>query len=125
MSFHFLIPAPFLPSLPSSLQHFLASLDVLCNRKYPSGNPSCHVQLQLYFRLLRLQLSSTNFQVQLLAVLPDFSGFNCLFSYIQVQLLSVLPDYSKYSYFLHFFYFSKSTGFFGVFIWLSTSNYLA
>jgi hypothetical protein len=28
--------------------------------------------------LLRLQLSSTIFQVQLLAVLPDFSGFNCL-----------------------------------------------
>jgi hypothetical protein len=28
--------------------------------------------------LLRLQLSSTNFQVQLLAVLPDFSGFNYL-----------------------------------------------
>jgi hypothetical protein len=28
--------------------------------------------------LLRLQLSSTNFQVQLLAVLPDISGFNCL-----------------------------------------------
>jgi hypothetical protein len=28
--------------------------------------------------LLRVQLSSTNFQVQLLAVLPDLSGFNCL-----------------------------------------------
>jgi hypothetical protein len=28
--------------------------------------------------LLRLQLSSTKFQVQLLAVLQDFSGFNCL-----------------------------------------------
>jgi hypothetical protein len=28
--------------------------------------------------LLRIQLSFTNFQVQLLAVLPDFSGFNCL-----------------------------------------------
>jgi hypothetical protein len=28
--------------------------------------------------LLRLQLFSTNFQVQLLAVLQDFSGFNCL-----------------------------------------------
>jgi hypothetical protein len=28
--------------------------------------------------LLRLQLSSTNFHVQLLAVLQDFSGFNCL-----------------------------------------------
>jgi hypothetical protein len=28
--------------------------------------------------LLRLKLSSTNFQVQLIAVIQDFSGFNCL-----------------------------------------------
>jgi hypothetical protein len=27
--------------------------------------------------LLRLQLSSANFQVQMLAVLPDYSGYNC------------------------------------------------
>jgi hypothetical protein len=73
LSFQFLLPA-----LPSSLHHLLASLAVLCNRKYPSRGSSCQVQLQLYFRLHRLQLSSTNFQVQLLAVLPNFSGFNCL-----------------------------------------------
>jgi hypothetical protein len=30
--------------------------------------------------LLRLQLYSTNFQVQLLGVLTDYSGFNCLLS---------------------------------------------
>jgi hypothetical protein len=83
LSFHFL---PLLPSLPSSLQHLLAYLSILCNSKYPSGSSSCQVQLQLYFRLHRLQLSSTNFQVQLLAVFQDFSGFNFLLPYFQVQL---------------------------------------
>jgi hypothetical protein len=61
--------------------------------------------------LLRLQLSSTNFQVQLLAVLPDFSGFNCLLpsfkfncnctsGLLRLQLSST------------FFLISSSTGFF-------------
>jgi hypothetical protein len=82
--------------------------------------------------LLRLQLSSTNFQVQLLAVLPDFSGFNCLLptfkfncnctsGLLRLQLSST------------FFLFQVQRVFFGVFIWLSaylitwlsTSIYLA
>jgi hypothetical protein len=53
----------------------------------PSGSSSRQVQVQLYFRLHRLQLSSTIFQVKLLAVLPDLSGCNCLLPHFQVQLL--------------------------------------
>jgi hypothetical protein len=50
--------------------------------------------------LLRLQLSSTDFQVQLLGVLPDFSGFNCL----SRSIVTVLPDYSGYNCFLRLFF---------------------
>jgi hypothetical protein len=80
LHFHFL---PLLPSLPSSFQHLLASLAVICNGKYPSGSSSCQVQLQLYFSLHRLQLSSTIFQVQLLDVLEDFPGYNCLLTFFK------------------------------------------
>jgi hypothetical protein len=52
--------------------------------------------------LLRLQLSSTNFQVQLLAIPPDFLGFNCLLSYFLSSIVTVLPDYSGYNCFLFF-----------------------
>jgi hypothetical protein len=80
--------------LPSSclfFLHFLPPCNIFLllwlffNRKYPSGSSSCQVQLQLYFRLHRLQLSSTFFQVQLLTVLQDFSGFNCLLQTINLN----------------------------------------
>jgi hypothetical protein len=35
--------------------------------------------------LLRLQLSSTNFQFQLLDVLPDYSGYNCLLRFLNFK----------------------------------------
>jgi hypothetical protein len=113
---------PLLPSLPSSLQHILASLAILCNRKYPSGSSSYQVILQLYFRLHRLQLSSTIFQIRLLAVIQDFSGFNCLLPIFKFNCncTSRLLMLQLFSMAL----FSSSTIFFGVFIWLSTSNYL-
>jgi hypothetical protein len=72
--------------ISSSLQDLLASLAILCHWKYPSVSSSCQVELQLYFRIHRLQLSSTIFQVQLLAVLQDLSGLKCLLPYFQVQL---------------------------------------
>jgi hypothetical protein len=73
--------------------------------------------------LLRLQLSSTNYQVQLLAVLPDFSGFKCLLPIFKFNCnctsgLLRLQLFYTVSYF-------KLNGFFGIFIWLSRSNYLS
>jgi hypothetical protein len=53
--------------------------------------------------LLRIQLSSSIFSSSIVTVLPDYSGYNCFL---------VL--------FFKFYGF-----FFGVFIWLSTFNYLA
>jgi hypothetical protein len=105
LSFHFL---PLLPSLPSSLQHLLASLSLICNRKYPSGMLSCQVQLQLYFRFHRLQLSSTIFQVQLLAVLQESSCYifllpifkfscNCTSGLLRLQLFSTFFDHFKFN----------------------------
>jgi hypothetical protein len=88
-----------LPSLPSSLHHLLASLAILCNRKYPLGSSSCQFQWYLYFRtsqdsivfyqlpssivgctsgLPSLQLSSSIFSSSIVTVLPDYSGYNCL-----------------------------------------------
>jgi hypothetical protein len=81
--------------------------------------------------LLRLQLSSNNFQVQLLAVLPDFSRFNCLLPTIKFNcnctsgllmlqlsssifsssIVTVLPDYSGYNCFLRFFISSSTVVF--------------
>jgi hypothetical protein len=92
---------PLLPSLPSSLQHLLASLATLCHWKYPSGSSSCQVQLQLYFRL-HILLSSTNLQVQLLAVLQGFSCFNCLLTVFKIQLIAIIQDFSGCNFFLLF-----------------------
>jgi hypothetical protein len=99
-----------------------ASSSILCDRKYPSGNSNCQVQLQLCFRLhrlqlsstnikfncnctsgiLRLQLSSTNFQVQLFSVVQDISVYNCLLPFFSTSIVTVLPDYSGYDCFLRF-----------------------
>jgi hypothetical protein len=117
LSFHFL---HILPSLPSSLQHLLASLVVLCNRKYPSGSSSCQNQLQLYLRLRRLQLSSTNykfncflffrtsqtsifiyqFSSSIVNELPDFSGYNCFLRFSNLNGLTFWT-------FIHLFISSK------------------
>jgi hypothetical protein len=142
LSLHFL---PLISSLSSSLQYLLVSLAVICNRKYPSESSSCQVQLQLYLRLHRLQLSSTNFQVQLLAVLQDFSGFNCLLpcfkfncylyfrdcrlqlssSIFSSSIITVLPDYSGYKCFLRLIKSSSEVYFFGFLFVYQHLKYLA
>jgi hypothetical protein len=140
--FHFL---SLLPSLPSSLHHLLVSLAILCNRKYPIRrlklSSSILVVLQasqtvvVFYQLsvliasctsglFRFQLSSTNYQVQLLPVLPDFSGFNCLLPCFQVQLQLYFRT-TQVTIFFYVFKILSSTVFFGVFIWLLTSNFLA
>jgi hypothetical protein len=129
LSFHFLplLPA-LLPSLPSSLQHLLATLAILCYWKYPSGSSSCQVQLQLYFRLHRMQLSSTNLKFNfwlyfrtsqastVFYQLPS-SILSCTSGILRLKLSSsifsssivtVLPDYSGNNSFLRFF--SKFNG---------------
>jgi hypothetical protein len=73
--------------------------------------------------VLRLQLSSIIFQVHLLAVLPDFSGFDCLLPIFNFNY-NCTPGLLRLQLFSTFFS-SSTTAFFGVLFWLSTSNYLA
>jgi hypothetical protein len=74
-----------LPSYCLFFLHFLPSCNIFLHLWLSFAIGSIHEEVQaVKFNcsctsgLLRLQLSSTNFQVQLLAILPDFSGFNCL-----------------------------------------------
>jgi hypothetical protein len=73
--------------------------------------------------LLRLKLSSTNFQVKLIAVIQDFSGFNCLLPYFQFNCTCTSKIIRLQLFSTVFFQVLR---FFSEFlIWLSTSNYLA
>jgi hypothetical protein len=69
--------------------------------------------------LPRLQLSSTVFQVQLLAYFRT-SQASFVFYHFSSSIVTVLPDFSGYNCFLRFF--SSSTDFFQTFICSSASN---
>jgi hypothetical protein len=131
LSFHFLLPSSssftsFLPERSSCIFGNSLPLEVSIRKLKLSSSIAVILQVSqtavvLYqlsnsivsctSGLLRLQLTSTNFQVQLLAVLPDFSGFNCHLPYIPCSIVTVLPDYSGYNCFLLFLNFT----FYGVF----------
>jgi hypothetical protein len=118
-------------SLPSSCIFFLHSLppcNIFLHLWLFLATGSIHQEAQaVKFNcsctsgLLRLQMSSTNFQVQLLAVLPDFSGFNCLLPTFKFNCncTSGLLRLQLSSTFVFKFQVQRLY-FFGVFIWLST-----
>ena len=70
--------------------------------------------LQLYFLTTQAAIVFYQFQVQLAAVLLNYSGRNCLSTNFQVQLAAVLLNYSGCNCFLPIF--SSSTIFFGVYL---------
>jgi hypothetical protein len=113
---------PLLPSLTSSLHHLLVYLAILYNRKYPSGSSSCQVQFQLYFRLHRLQLFSTNFKFNCQLYFRT-SQSSIVFYQYSSSIVTILPEYSGYNYFLRFL--SSSTEFFGFLFSYQYLKYLA
>jgi hypothetical protein len=119
LSFNFL---PLLPSLPSSLQHLLALWLFFAIE-------NIHQEAQaVNINYIVLQASQTTvvfyqFQYQLLALLHDISGFNCLLQFFKFNCnctsgLLRLKLFSTVFYQVQWFIFRN-------FIWLSTSNYLA
>jgi hypothetical protein len=75
--------------------------------------------------LLRLQFSSTIFQVQLLAVLPDFSGFNCLLPIVKFNCNCTSGLLRLQLSSTSFWISSSTVVFFSEFFCLSTFNYFA
>jgi hypothetical protein len=105
---------PFLPSLPSFLQHLLASLAFICHWKYLSGSSSCQVHCNCTWGftdyscllpfsssvvsctsgLFMLLLSSTIFHVQLWPYL----------STTQLTIVSIFFHIQRYIFWSLFFY---------------------
>jgi hypothetical protein len=88
-------------SLPSSLQCLFASLAVLCNVIYPSGSSRRQVQLQLYFRIDRLQLSSPIFKFNCKLYFSTSQATIVLYHFSS-STVTIFPDHSVYNCFLCF-----------------------